>query len=830
MIISVNWLKKFTNIDMSIDELATLIGARLVEIEEVIDLGAKYKDVVIVRVIDCGPLEGTDHLNLTKIDDGGKVTGVERDANGLVQVVCGAPNVRAGMLAAWLPPASTVPETFGDAEPFVLSAKSLRGTLSNGMLASAKELDLFDDHSGIVEIDADHAPGSSFAEAYELDDYLLDIENKSLTHRPDTFGIIGFAREVAAISGHNFVTPEWLAHTDPSYGDLAQSVDMPEVTIDDPDLSDRYQAVVLSGIDTSRQTPLLIQTYLARVGVRPISAVVDVTNYLMMLTGQPLHAFDYDKLVAVAGGKPEIHVRAGRDLETLELLDGRSIELTVDDIVITAGETAVGLAGAMGGASTEIDNDTKNVIIESATFNLYKLRATQMRHGIFSEAITRFTKGQPAELSAPVLADAIELLSEWTGAHRASDVADAVGTSQSDITLTISVTYINDVLGTNLAIDDIQGILESIEFAVAASGTDELTVSPPYWRADIHRNEDIVEEVGRIAGFDSIKPTLPLRDFTATAPSDFDDLRRVVRDSLVRGGANEVLTYSFVHGDVLKKAGQDSGNSYRITNSISPDLQYYRQSLTPNLLGLVHPNIKQGYDKFAVFEINKTHQKSLGMTDESVPVEQDQIALVVASKKSQVGTAYYQAKKYLDYLAQSLGIELAYESLPGDDESANSAPFEHRRSARVNDKVTGEVLGVIGEYKRSVVRAFKLPDHVAGFELDLRALSKVYKKNSSGYTPISRYPGTDRDICFQVNQTTNYAHLASSVDGALKDVAVETSILPIDIYQPEHGDVRNITIRIRLTSHEKTLTTDEVSVIIDGVVSRVKSDLEAIVI
>ena len=425
MIISVNWLKQFTPIDMPINELATLIGSRLVEIEEVIDLGVKYKGVVVAKVVECAKLEGSDHLNVTKIDDGGMAQGVERDENGLVQVVCGAPNVRAGMLVAWLPPNSVVPETVNDKEPFVLGARKLRGAMSNGMLASAKELDLFDDHTGILEVDKDCAPGSSFAEVYELDDYLLDIENKSLTHRPDTFGIIGFAREVAAIQGKAFQTPDWLKALEPAFDVEQSGLDAPKVSIDDPQLSDRYQAVILSGTDGAVHSPVQVQTYLARVGVRPISAVVDVTNYLMMLTGQPLHAFDYDKVLAASGGDAHIHVRAGREKETLDLLDGRTVELTPDDIVIAAGETAIGLAGAMGGANTEIDDSTKNIILESATFNLYNLRATQMRHGIFSEAITRFTKGQPAELTAPVLARAVELLRNHASATLVTAPADA---------------------------------------------------------------------------------------------------------------------------------------------------------------------------------------------------------------------------------------------------------------------------------------------------------------------------------------------------------------------------------------------------------------------
>lgn len=382
MIISVNWLKKYVTIDTDIDTLATLIGERLVEIEEVIDIGAKYQDVIVAKVVECKPLENSDHLNVTKIDDGGVVADVERDENGLIQVVCGAPNVRAGMLVAWLPPKSTVPETFGNPEPFVLGAKPLRGVMSNGMLASARELDLYDDHSGILEIDKDTTPGASFAELYELNDYLLDIENKSLTHRPDAFGVIGFAREVAGIQGKAFATPDWLADMN-SQLSVDTPLETPAVSIEDESLSERFQLVVLSGVDEKAASPVQLQTYLARSGVRPISASVDVSNYLMLLTGQPSHTYDYDKVRAVAGDDFTVRVRTAREHETLTLLDGKTVNLDVSDIVIAAGSTAVGLAGIMGGQSTLVDASTKAVLLEVATFDLYHMRSSQMRHGIF---------------------------------------------------------------------------------------------------------------------------------------------------------------------------------------------------------------------------------------------------------------------------------------------------------------------------------------------------------------------------------------------------------------------------------------------------------------
>ncbi len=829
MIISVNWLKKFTDVELSIDKLTTLVGARLVEIENVVDLSEKYKDVLVVRVIECASLEGTDHLNLTKIDDGGVRSDVDRDENGLVQVICGAPNVKAGMLAAWLPPASTVPESFGDDEPFILSAKKLRGVISNGMLASAKELDLFDDHTGILEIDRDVAVGTAFADVYDLNDYLLDIENKSLTHRPDTFGVIGFAREVAAIQGKTFVTPEWLAQLDPTYDNVDGAKEAPCVVIDDPSLSARYQAVVLSEADANRQSPLEVQTYLSRVGVRPINAVVDVTNYLMMLTGQPLHAFDYDKLVALAGGKADIHVRAGRDGEKLELLDGRTVELSSDDIVIAAGDIAVGLAGAMGGLNTVIDDSTKNIIIESATFNLYKLRATQMRHGIFSEAITRFTKGQPSELAAPVLAEAVRLMGEWAGTKQVSEIAEARGEEYANKPITLTANRVNGVLGTSLSLTEIDTILRSVEFASVEVDDVTLAVAAPYWRADIHIVEDVIEEVGRLRGFDAIMPTLPLRDFSAIRPAPFDDLRENIRHLLVRSGANEVLTYSFVHGDVITKVGQKVDDSYRIINSISPDLQYYRQSLTPSLLGLIHPNIKQGFDNFAIFEINKVHPKSAGLTDEGVPVERDVIALTLADNKQQSGAAFYHAKAVLEYLASNLGFTLSFEAITSDTNQPQTAPFEVRRSAWVMD-AQGNNLGIVGEYKKSVGRGFKLPGFVAGFEIDAGSLFAAVCELKPSYVPLSRYPSTERDICFQVDSQITYRQIIVAVEHALINASPGVEVSPVDLYQPEDAATKNITIRLKLTAHDHTLTGDEANGVVKVVTDSVMADTGATVI
>lgn len=817
MIISVNWLKKFTSIDGTVDELATLIGARLVEIEQVINIGEKYKGVVVARVVECAPLEGSDHLNVTKIDDGGVVADIERDENGYVQVVCGAPNVREGMPVAWLPPRSIVPETFNDAEPFVLGAKPLRGVMSNGMLASAKELDLYDDHSGILEIDKDAAPGTSFAELYELDDYLLDIENKSLTHRPDAFGVIGFAREVAGIQGLPFETPDWLQIVQ-NVVENDGSTEVPNVIIEDTSLSDRFQAIVLSGVDEKAQSPILVQTYLARSGIRPINAAVDVSNYLMILTGQPTHTYDYEKLKNIAGNDFTIRVRLASPGEKLVLIDGKQVELDESDIVIAAGATAVGLAGIMGGQSTLVDETTKSVLLEVATFDLYHMRSSQMRHGIFSEAVTRFTKGIPAPLGTPVLNEAVRLLQEHTGAYVTSAIAEDYPGVLEPIVISMQVAQVNETLGTQFAAEDVAELLRNVGFDVEFDGLNG-TITVPYWRQDIHIVEDIIEEVGRLAGFDTINQTLPRRDFVAIAPSAFDKLRSKLRKSLVRAGANEVLTYSFIHGDVMKKADQSTDNAYRVVNSISPDLQYYRQSLTPSLLSHVFANVKAGYDSFALFEANKVHQKADGLTNENVPVERDSIALVLTSTKAK-GAAYYDAKTMLEYALGVLGVVPAYQPLQ-DHSDAMYAPYEPKRSAIVIDSKTKQTLGVVGEFKKSVQKAFKAPEYTAGFEIDPRAVLTAVNEVGFQYRPLSKYPGTERDICFQVSHAVAYDAITGPAQKILDQSGLITTLSPLDLYQPENGDVKNITIRVGLTSYEKTMTNEEVTSVINNVIQAV---------
>ena len=814
MIISVNWLKKFVPDLPEIDELSKLIGARLVEIESIENLNEKYKDVVIVRVISAKKVEGSDHLNLCKIDDGGKRDGVERDENGFVQVVCGAPNVREGLFVAWLPPKAIVPETFGG-ENFQLSARKLMGNMSNGMIASLRELGLGDEHDGILEISPETfenglQAGDSFAEKFELNDYLLEVENKSLTHRPDCFGIIGFAREVAGILGQKFVEPDFIKQSD--FGFEVNNDKSIVIDVQDSEICERYTAAIFDVSDILKNPNLTLEkTYLLRSGMRPIDIITDLANELMLETGQPLHTFDFDKLAKINGGKNvKMTVRKSFENEELELLDGRKIKMSQNDIVIATGENgenAVALAGAMGGKSTEIDENTTRILVESATFNLYNLRNTQMRHGIFSEAITRFTKGVPEMMSRKILdLFGVQLLA--LGGKSLSEIADSKGDfyyNKSEIS--VSKDKINQILGTNFSSEEIQKTLENV--GILTKNDNSGTFVVPFWRNDLHIEEDLIEEVGRLNGYDNIKLQLPKRTFRAVKKAKIDLLQSEIREILVSSGANEILTYTFVHGDLFEKAGQDPKNAYKIINSISPELQYYRQTLMPSLLSKVNQNIRAGFSEFAIFEMNKITEKTLGLNEENVPFEQKKLAFVYTKNKGE--NAFFEAKNYAEFLFKKLGLKVEFVKFDLS-KSLLSTEFEPKRSAliQVSNSEGEKILGVIGEFKKNIQKSLKLPESTAGFELDLGILLENTERTSVKIKDFSKFQSVERDISINVDESRQFAEIFDifkDISSEFKGVEIET--LPIDIFNNGDG-TKNISIRFKIIPFEKTLNGDEI--------------------
>jgi len=809
MKVSLNWVKEFTEASMPIDQLVAKIGAQLGAVDDVVNLGERYKDAVIVKVIASEKHPDADKLSVCLIDDNNKVQDVERNSDGLVQVVCGAPNVHADMLAVWLPPKSVVPATAAK-DPFTLEAREIRGVVSNGMLASAQELGIGDDHTGIVDISETGEVGASFAQTYALDDYIIDIENKMFTHRPDCFGMLGIAREIAGICNQPFVSPDWYRQDVNIQTPVSESLPLAVSNGASQQVS-RFTAVTMSNI-TVGPSPLKLQTYLSRVGVKPINNVVDVTNYVTWLSGQPLHAYDYDKLKALSG-QAALGTRISKDGEELRIIGGKTIKLRDGAVVITSGDKVVGLGGVMGGADTEVDENTKNIVLECASFDMNLTRKTSMEYGLFTDAATRFTKGQSPLQNLAVLCRAVEEIGKLAGGKLAGPVQDIHSDLPQPTPVFAETSFINSRLGLSLTDADIDKLLGNVEFKVSDS-EGKRTVTPPFWRTDIALPEDIVEEVGRLYGYEHLPLNLPQR---SVEPPEVDKqlaFKTTIRSVLSAAGANEVLTYSFVNGSLLDKVGQAKEAAFHIKNALSPALQYYRISLMPSLLEKVHPNIKNGFDKFALFEMGKGHIKK-HLKDGELPNEMNILALAYAdSTKSADGAAYYQAKRYLDYLAQAISAGgLIYEPLPPELDFAIVKPFEPQRSALVKT-ADGNMLGIIGEFKTDVARSLKLPARAAGFELDLSVLANA--QSMKAYYPLNKYPETIQDITLRMASGTTYAAAEKVLSEALMTIGTEQGYIyqlkPLGIFQkPEDKDYKQLTWRIALSHPDKTLTTEEVN-------------------
>lgn len=831
MKVSVSWIRGIIKagqcsadiMPKGVDTLVEKIGSQLGAVEGVVDLGKKYEGIVVAKVVSARKHPNADKLTVCLVDDGRAVKDVKRNKDNLVGIVCGAPNVKDGMLAAWIPPGQTVPSTF-DKEPFVLEAREIRGVLSNGMLASAKELDFSDEHETIVEIDETAKSGTPLAAVYELDDTIIDIENKMFTHRPDCFGMLGIARELAGIQHMVFRSPAWyLGGKTTSHHKSDER--LLSVKNQVPNLAPRFMMQVVKNVDV-HQSSLRIQSYLARVGVKSINNVVDVTNYLMLETSQPIHAYDYDKVKSLSGGSSaQVVVRQAEKGESLALLGGKKITLSGGELVIATNKVAVGLAGVMGGAATEVDEKTKNIILEVGNFNMNATRKTAMEYGLFTDAATRFTKNQSPWQTDRVLSKAIDFVIHEAGGLPARSVHDLKGRLYRPAEIKVGAEFINTRLGEKLSAKAITRLLENVEFRVKVSG-DELRINVPFWRTDIEVPEDIVEEIGRLYGYDHLPAQLPLRDLSPATPNHALALKSSMRIILSAAGANEVLTYSFVPGRLLEQVGQDTKKSYHIRNALNPQLQYYRQTLMPSLLEKIHPNIKAGYDKFVMFEIGTGHYKGT-LDKEKLPLELEQLALVgAAQNKSRA--PFYAARAQCDNLLSRLGYQRIEYKTP-EQSTLHPALSYYQLDRSANIFANGKMVGRIGEFSIAVHQNLKLPNFCSGFEIYLPQLPKP---TQAAYRPINRFPALDQDICLRTTAKLSYAELdeflKKELEKASSEHGYEFGLKPIDIFQrPSDKSYKQTTWRISLWHPERTLTTVEANKLLDKIAKHAAEKIKA---
>jgi phenylalanyl-tRNA synthetase beta chain len=540
----------------------------------------------------------------------------------------------------------------------------------------------------------------------------------------------------------------------------------------------------------------------------------------MLLTAQPTHAYDYDKL---RGHK--LVARLAKPSEKVTLLNHKSYELDPADIVIADDEGAVGLGGVMGGGDSEVSDDTKNIVLECANFDMYTVRRSSMRHGVFTDALTRFNKGQSPLQNAYVLHLLMQSIQDVAGGEVAGPVTDknsVVGRAWVHPPVPVTAQFINTRLGFELSAEDMKRSLENVEFSVAVNGN-TLTVTAPFWRTDIETREDVVEEVGRLYGYDKLPQILPRRSIKPAPEVELMKLKDKVRRSLAKLGANELLTYSFVHGDLLQKAGQNPEDAFKVGNALSPDLQYYRLSLTPSLLEKVHPNIKAGYSRFALFEIGKGHNLAHADDDDGLPTEFEMLDLVYASndKTAGAGAAYYQTLAYLRQLADSLGFDYELRPIAKEEDYPVAKPYDHTRSAQIWLKGADLPLGMIGEYKAAVRRGFKLPAHSAGFGLGLTQLLQAVTTDNTAYVPLSKFPSVRQDLTLKVAADLPFDKLYAVVDKARSATAPDdthSKLETLGIYQaPEDQAHKNISFRITIAGLNRTLTDKEVATVLDNI-------------
>ncbi len=842
MKVSLNYLKKYIDFDLpQISQLINIIGSQLGAIEEQpVNLAEVYKDVIIVKIIKSQKIENSDHLNSCLIDDGRKIVDIERDDNGYISVVCGAPNVKEGILAAWLPPGSVVPATFYK-EKLVLETRPIRGSVSHGMLASPKELALYDDHGGILVINDDVKPGDNFCQAYDLDDVIIDIENKMFTHRPDCFGLLGIAREVSGILDHPFKSPSWYIK-----GELTNQNNFDEdikINNEIPSLVPRFSVVVIDHIKIE-PSPIKIQTYLSRLGIRPINNIVDLTNLIMIETGQPLHAYDYHKLQKIMADDQTITIRPPKPNERAQLINGKELTPNQEAITIAAGNQIIGLGGVMGGTNSEIDNQTTAIVLESASFDMFKIRRTSMELGIFSDAVTRFTKGQSPLQTVRVLSYALsKILDSVPGSKQATKIIDdnhlaEVIRKRDSLNpeITVNLDFINQRLGTQLTTQEVIKILTNVECQIE-NKDNNLTVKAPFWRTDLEIREDIVEEVGRLYGYENITSHSLTREVKPTIKNANLELKSNIRQLLSSVGANELLTHSFVSRKLIENTNQSADQAYQIANSLSPELNYYRLSLTPSLLSKVQINAKAGFKEFAIFEIGTYHLidrfNDSAVSDTNI-TEFQSVALVYTTAKPVKSATYFKAKQFLSYLIDKLNI-LDVKFVPLKDVSEIDdhlsqvvKPFDINRSALViaNDKQWG----IVGEYQKNVSTKLKLISSTAGFEVDTRLFQlgqsdKVYKR-------LSRYPAVKQDITLQVNNSVNYADINQLLISALNEIVPDHSsysLAPLSIYSPDNNPEKlNYTFHLEISSYLRTLKEQEVNELLDKVSEHANNKFQAI--
>ena len=797
MKVSLKWLKEYIDITLPTSNLANRLTMAGTEVKGLQVIGGNWENIVVGQIMAINPHPNADRLSLVTID-----LGTEQQT-----VITGAPNLRLGDKIAFAYVGAQLIDGHSG-QPVRLKPAKIRGVVSNGMVCSEKELGISDSHEGIMVLPAEAPVGTPLADY--LGDVILDLD--VTPNRPDCLCVIGIAREVAALTGQGLHLPEV------SYEETASLIDQQiSIEITATDLCPRYSASLITGIKVA-DSPRWLQQKLLAYGMRPINNIVDITNYVMLEHGQPLHAFDYHQ---IRGGK--IIVRRANEGEAIVTLDGVERVLSKDMLVIADEEGAVAIAGVMGGANSEVTEETTSILLESANFNPASIHQTGSTLRLPSEACMRFERGIRPELTLPALRRATQLFIELAGGEAANGVADVYPGKINREPILLSTSKVKQVLGIEFSLDQIVGALTSLGFdCKPADSASEVWVTAPYWRSDIHQAVDLVEEVARIIGYDRIPATMLSQSLPKQNPEPIITLKQKVRHSLIGYGFQEVITYSLTGLEMLSKLLPEPHPlevmPLRVANPMTADQEYLRPNLRDNLLAALSANRRHEDGSIRLFELGRVYLPQLN----NLPDEPEVVCGVLSGPrlgKSWLGgdelVDLFDAKGVVEGLLNQLGVEASFDE--GGDESLQLG----KQAAIV---IGGNKLGVVGELHPKVSEAFEISGDVYLFEVDLTGLLP-FTIGHKMFQPIPRFPAIVRDIALVVD--AEVAH--QQVQDITKDFPLVTQVTIFDVYTGEQVPPGKKSLAYRLTyqSPTHTLTDEEVNRVQQQILDKLSSKVGA---
>ena len=813
MLASLEWLKQYVDINISTAELCDKITRAGLEVDTVTNLGEGLEGVITGKVMEISRHPNSDHLWICMMDYG--------QGGDLVQILTGAQNVHQYDMVPVAVVGSKLPPSGRNPEGMKLKKAKMRGFDSFGMLCSAEELGidskllLPEQRSGIFILPQDTPIGVDIKEVLGLNDTIIDIDLTS--NRADCFSIIGLAREISAITG----CPLKMPAMDVKEAAGGNAADYVSVKITAPELCSRFATRVLKDIKITN-SPEWMQRRLRACGVRPISNVVDVTNYVMLELGQPMHAYDADK---VAGHS--LVVRRAEEGEKLITLDEKERILNSSMITIGDAEKAAGLGGVMGGLLTEVSGDTKNVILEAASFHGPSIRRTSRALGLRSEASGRFERGVDTILNHNALNRAAHLLEEMGACETFAGIVEAYPEEIKPAVITTSSAKINGRIGCEISREEIISILQKLGFGVEEQG-ENLVVTAPTWRRDIECDADISEEVARMHGYDYIESHQPELKITQGHQSVLDDVKDSVQDYLAAAGLNEMMTYSFIKANAFDKMLLPENDARRqcieLLNPITDAFSVMRTTMIPSALQTASFNLRNHNNSVALFEVGRVFlPKALPLTDD--PIERPVITAVISGRREELN--WCKSKENVDFYDMKGIVEGLLENLQVDDYTLvrSAAPYLHPGKS-CDVVINGEVIGSFGEVHPTVQENFELDQTTYVLEMNVEPLV-AYATAVPKYHHLPKYPAMSRDIAVVVPvEVTNdeiVAVIRANAGELLQDVRV------FDIYTGKQvaAGCKSIAFNLTYQASDRTLTDAEVDASMKKVIAEVAEQYKA---